>query len=155
MNKKGNMYKIVILGDSEVGKTCFITRYYEGVFEKPNLTIISFDYKIKKLQLGDDKEIMFELWDTIGQDRFRAISKNLIKKSQGFIIIYDITRRKTFNEVWKFIETVIDETSKDALIIIVGAKLDLEDKREVSKEEGIKFVKEFNYPFLNVQLKII
>ena len=153
MNKKGNMYKIVILGDSQVGKTCFITRYYEGFFENSNLIIIGFDYKIKKLQLGDGKEIMFELWDTIGQDRFRSISKNLIKKSQGFIIIYDITRRKTFNEVWKFIETVIDETSKDALIIIVGAKLDLEDKREVSKEEGIKFAKEFNYPFFECSAK--
>ena len=63
------------------------------------------------MQLGDGKEIMFELWDTIVQDWFRANAKNLIKKSQGFIIIYDITRRKTFNEVRKFIETVIDETS--------------------------------------------
>ena len=153
MNEKGNMYKIVILGDSEVGKTCFITRYYEWFFENSNLIIIGFDYKIKKLQLGDDKEIMFELWDTIGQDRFHANAKNLIKKSQGFIIIYDITRRKTFNEVRKFIETVKDETSKDALIIIVGAKLDLEDKREVSKEEGIKFAKEFNYPFFEFSAK--
>ena len=98
---------------------------------------------------------MFELWDTIGQDRFRANAKNLIKKSQGFIVIYDITKRKTFNEVRKFIETVIDETSKDALIIIVGPNSIWKIKEKYQKKKGLNLLKNLIILFLNVQLKII
>ena len=92
----------------------------------------------------------------MGYCRPRTISlssKKLLLGNYGFIIMYDITWRKTFDEVRKFIKNMIDETSKNIIIITVGEKLYSEDKREVSKEEGIELVKEFNYSFFECSAK--
>ena len=143
MNKE-KYYKILVLGGYGSGKTCFINRYCDDYFQQSTYSETGMDYKLKKLKLEKDKEIKLQIWNTCSQDRFQSIQKKYYKGAHGFIIMYDITSRSSFEEVRGFIKIIKNETSNEAPIIIVGGKLDLENQRQVSKEDGISLAKEFN-----------
>ena len=104
MPKNALLYKILILGDSSVGKTCFLTRYTDKRFEKNYIATIGIDYKLKNIKLDSGKTVKLQIWDTIGQARFRSLTKNYYKGAQGIILIYDITERETFKSVKKWIK---------------------------------------------------
>jgi Ras-related protein Rab-1A len=99
MSKKEAKYKILILGDSKVGKSCFLTRYADKTYQEDYLSTIGMDYKIKNYELENGDIIKLYIWDTAGQDRFRSITSNYYKGADGIILIYDITKQETFNNV--------------------------------------------------------
>ena len=153
MNKE-LYYKILVLGGYGSGKTCFIIRYCDDYFQQSTYSEAGMDYKFKKLKLEKDKEIKLQIWNTCSQDRFQSIQKKYYKGAHGFIIMYDITSRSSFEEVRGFIIIIKNETSNEAPIIIVGGKLDLENQRQkVSKEDGIALAKEFNCSFFECSAK--
>ena len=135
------------------GKTCFINRYCDDYFQQSTYCETGIDYKLKKLKLEKDKEIKLQIWNTCSQERFQSIQKNYYKGAHGFIIMYDITSRSSFEEVKGFIKSIKNENSNEAPIIIVGGKLDLENQRQVSKEDGIALAKEFNCSFFECSAK--
>ena len=146
-NKKIPHYKILILGDPAVGKSCFLARYVENSFEKVYMSTAGMDYKYKDVELGDGKLIKLQIWDTAGQERYRTLTTNLYKGAVGIVLIYDITNKKTFENVRSWITSIEEETSKKIILILVGNKADLKDERKVQKEEGEDIAKEFNLPF--------
>ena len=152
MNKE-LYYKILVLGGYGTGKTCFIIRYCDDYFQQSTYSEAGMDYKFKKLKLEKDKEIKLQIWNTCSQDRFQSIQKNYYKGAHGFIIMYDITSRSSFEEVKRFIKSIKNENSNEAPIIIVGGKLDLENQRQVSTEDGIALAKEFNCSFFECSAK--
>ena len=85
------VYKVLLLGDSSVGKTCFLLRYCDKTFQEAHLSTIGLDYRLKTMTLKSGKNIKLQIWDTAGQDRFRAITKNYYKGANGIILIYDVT----------------------------------------------------------------
>ena len=146
-NKKIPHYKILILGDPAVGKSCFLARYVENSFENVYMSTAGMDYKYKDVELGDGKLIKLQIWDTAGQERYRTLTTNLYKGAVGIVLIYDITNKKTFDNVRSWITSIEEETSKKIILILVGNKADLKDERRVQKEEGEDIAKEFNLPF--------
>ena len=147
MEKKTNHFKILILGDHAVGKSCFIIRYTDDTFQDVYLSTIGMDCKYKDINLENGKSIRLQIWDTAGQDRFRSLTKNLYKGASGIILIYDISNRKTFDNVKSWIESIKEEVSSKVLIVLVGNKIDKIEEREVKKVEGEDLAEELKLPF--------
>ena len=153
MSKKEAKYKILILGDSKVGKSCFLTRYADNTYHEDYLSTIGMDYKIKNYELENGDIIKLYIWDTAGQDRFRSITSNYYKGADGIILIYDITKQETFNNVRNWITSIKEEAPAKVVLILVGNKVDDEKNRAVPKSEGEKIADEYNLPFLECSAK--
>ena len=135
-DKKEVLYKILLLGDSSVGKTCFLMRYTDNTFQEIHMSTIGLDYKLKNIQLEDGKMVKIQIWDTAGQDRFRSI-----------------TKRKTFDNVTNWINQIKEEVSDKVTIILVGNKIDDEEHRDVKTEEGEQLAKELGLMFFECSAK--
>ena len=153
MEKKEFLYKILLLGDSSVGKTCFLMRYTDNTFQEIHMSTIGLDYKLKNVQLDDGKMVKIQIWDTAGQDRFRSITKNYYKGAHGIILIYDITNKKSFENVRNWINQIKEEVSEKVSIILVGNKIDDEEHRVVSTEQGEKMANDFGLMFFECSAK--
>ena len=136
-------YKILLLGDSAVGKTCFLKRYIDDTFQDVYLSTIGFDYKYKCTTLKDGKNIRMQIWDTAGQERFRTIARSYYKGAHGIILIYDVTNQKSFDNIKKWLAQIKEEASSKVCVLLVANKIDIE-KREVTKEEGETLANNYN-----------
>lgn len=129
-------YKIVFLGDQSVGKTSLITRFMYDTFDETYAATIGIDFLSKTMYLEEGKTIRLQLWDTAGQERFRSLIPSYIRDSHVAVICYDITNKKSFDNLDKWIKDVKLERGDDVIIVLVGNKLDLAtDKRQVSLED--------------------
>ena len=130
--------KILLLGDSTVGKTSFILRFCEGKFDDGSITTIGLDQKTKYVKRGG-KKIELHIWDTAGQERFRSIAKNLFKSAHGILLMYDVTNLNSFNDIKNWINNIQEsvDISKIALIV-VGNKIDLPDDEKKVNEGSRK-----------------
>ena len=147
VEKKLHTFKVLILGDPSVGKSCFLIRYTEDTFQDVYLSTIGMDCKYKKVDLENGESIRLQLWDTAGQDRFRSITRNLYKGAAGIILIYDVTNRKTFESIKNWVESIRAEVSNKVVIVLVGNKIDKKQQIDVKTEEGDVLAEEFNLPF--------
>ena len=140
--KKNNNVNLITLGEGQVGKTSIIYRYIDDTFTSNYLATIGIDSKFKKIKLASGEEIKVKILDTAGQERFQSIAANYIKKADGIVFVYDITKAYTFTNLEKWLSN-IDEVANDKPCLLIGNKSDMNDKREVSKEEGMEFTKKF------------
>ena len=148
------VYKVLLLGDSSVGKTCFLLRYCDRTFQEAHLSTIGLDYRLKTMTLENNKNIKLQIWDTAGQDRFRALTKNYYKGANGIILIYDISTTQTFENVKVWINQIKEEANANVIIYLVGNKIDLpKDKRTVTEEEGQKLADEYKFLFKEASAK--
>ena len=157
---EGITYKIMIIGDSSVGKTCLFKKLTTGKYSDKNISTIGIDRKTLSLKIkinenGEevDKNFVIQLWDTAGQERFRSITKGYYKDSQGLLLIYDITNQETFDNVEKWIANIKDSLGEDDkenenkyIIILLGNKLDLAENgaRKVTTELAEEKCQQFN-----------
>ena len=147
-------FKILLLGDSSVGKTCFLKRYTENTFQDAYLSTIGFDFKYKLVTLEDGKIVKVQLWDTAGEERFRTIAKSYYKGAHGIVLIYDVTNRKTYENIRKWMNQIKDDSSSNISIILVANKIDCENEyRQVTKEEGKTLAKSNNLPIFEASAK--
>eukprot|EP00658_Telonema_sp_P-2_P017952 TRINITY_DN17016_c0_g1_i1.p1 TRINITY_DN17016_c0_g1~~TRINITY_DN17016_c0_g1_i1.p1 ORF type:complete len:225 (+),score=54.79 TRINITY_DN17016_c0_g1_i1:131-805(+) len=147
-NVKGlHKYKLVFLGNQSVGKTSIITRFMYDTFDNNYLATIGIDFLSKTLHVND-RTIRLQLWDTAGQERFRSLIPSYIRDSSVAIIVYDITNRDSYTNLSKWYDDVRTERGNEVIIVIVGNKTDLKDKREVSTEEAEAKAKELNCLFI-------
>ena len=153
MSKKEFLYKILILGDSSVGKTCFLTRYADNTFQEVHMSTIGIDYKLKNVKMEDGKIVKLQIWDTAGQDRFRSITKNYYKGANGIVVIFSVTDKRTFGNVKSWIHQIKAEVDEKVTIILVGNKIDDEENREVTKEEGEEAARNFGLDFFEWSAK--
>ena len=140
--KKNNNVSLITLGEGQVGKTSIIYRYIDDTFTSNYLATIGIDSKFKKIKLASGEEIKVKILDTAGQERFQSIAANYIKKADGIVFVYDITKAYTFTNLEKWLSN-IDEVANDKPCLLIGNKSDMNDKRAVSKEEGMEFTKKF------------
>jgi len=147
-------FKLMLLGDTSVGKTSFILRFCDDKFEEDSLTTIGIDQKNKYVKV-DDKKIELHIWDTAGQERFKSLAKNLFKGADGIILMYDMSNLDSFKAIKKWINDIkesIDITKVG--IIIVGNKCDLpEDEIKVDKETKDYFEKEQKMKIIEASAK--
>ena len=147
------LYKILLLGDSTVGKTCFLLRYTDDTFLDLHMATIGLDYRLKTMILDDQRIVKVQLWDTAGQDKFRAITRNYYKGARGIILIYDVTNIKSFENIKKWINEIKEEISEDVIIVLIGNKIDNEGERKISKEQGEKLANDYNVSFFETSAK--
>ena len=147
------VYKVLLLGDSTVGKTCFLKKYTDKTFQDVHMSTIGLDYRVKTMTLKSGKVVKLQIWDTAGQDRFRAITKNYYKGANGIILIYDVTSIQTYENVKNWITQIREEASPNVIIYIAGNKIDLEEERKIKTEEGQKLAEELGLPFFETSAK--
>ena len=143
------LIKLVVIGDSGVGKTNFIFHFTEGKFSIFHIATVGIDNKSKIINLPNTKKkIKLQIWDTAGQERYMAINKNIFQRVQGIILMYDITDRNSFEHLSRWID-LMNKNVSNKPFILVGNKLDLaNEKRIVSKEEGEKVAMDNNVEYL-------
>ena len=147
------VYKILLLGDSEVGKSCFLMRYADNVFVDNYITTIGLDYKLKYIQLDSGEIIKVQLWDTAGQDRYRTIAKNYYKGSHGILLLYDVTKTNSIENIRQWIRDIREEVYEKTIIFLIGNKIDKKEERKIQTEQGAKLAEEFNLPFFEASAK--
>jgi len=152
VENKEHSFKILLLGDTSVGKTCFLKRYTEDTFQDAYLSTIGFDFKFKMVTLKNGKQVKVQLWDTAGQERFRTIAKSYYKGAHGIILIYDVSNPKTYDNIKKWLAQIKEEASSKVCIILVANKIDHEE-RVVTEEEGEKLAKSFNLKIFEASAK--
>ena len=140
------LYKIIIIGDTCVGKSNILSRYLKDEFREDSKSTVGVELGTKFLKVKD-VGIKIQIWDTAGQERYKSITSSYYKGSHGCFIVYDITNESSFENVDKWYQQAQKEASKDVSIILVGNKCDLEEQRKVSKEKGEEKAKQFNIPF--------
>ncbi len=141
-------YKIVLIGESGVGKTSIISRYINNTFDLQVLTSSSAQFISKIIYLTDEISLKFDIWDTAGQEKFRSLAKIFYKDAKVIILVYDITNKASFDNLKNYWFNEIEENSiSDVILAIVGNKDDLYEMEQVSIEEGKKFAKEKNAIF--------
>ncbi|ELT91802.1 hypothetical protein CAPTEDRAFT_169557 [Capitella teleta] len=145
-------FKLVFLGEQSVGKTSLITRFMYDSFDNTYQATIGIDFLSKTMYL-EDKTIRLQLWDTAGQERFRSLIPSYIRDSSVAVVVYDITNANSFQQTSKWIDDVRTERGTDVIIMLVGNKTDLSDKRQVSTEEGERKAKELGVMFIETSAK--
>ncbi|CAO0795652.1 unnamed protein product [Mucor circinelloides] len=145
-------FKLVFLGEQSVGKTSLITRFMYDTFDNTYQATIGIDFLSKTMYL-EDRTVRLQLWDTAGQERFRSLIPSYIRDSSVAVVVYDITSRTSFQNTSKWIEDVRAERGSEVIIVLVGNKTDLNDKREVTLEEGEKRASDCNIMFIETSAK--
>lgn len=120
--------KVIIIGDSGVGKTNILTRYCEGIFKESYVATIGVDFKIKLIQHGD-KKVKLQIWDTAGQERFKNITQTYYKGAAGIILVYAINNIESFRNLNSWIRQIENTSNEDSTVILLGAKSDLSPDR--------------------------
>ena len=141
------MFKLVIIGDSYVGKTNIMTRYLNNEFRDDSKATVGVEFGSKLFNIENHK-VKAQIWDTAGQERYKSITNAYYKGALGALVVYDITRKETFNSVDRWISDLQAVADKKISILIIGNKCDLEDQRQISKEQGEEKGKSFNAAFL-------
>jgi Ras-related protein Rab-6A len=145
-------YKLVFLGDQSVGKTSIITRFMYDKFDNTYQATIGIDFLSKTMYL-EDRTVRLQLWDTAGQERFRSLIPSYIRDSSVAVVVYDVTNRQSFLNTLRWIEEVRNERGSDVIIVLVGNKTDLVDKRQVSIEEGDSKSRDLGVIFIETSAK--
>ena len=151
--KKKFEARIITLGDSAVGKTSLILRYSDNYFSSLYLSTAGIDSKIKIIKLENGEDIRVVLTDTAGQERYRNIASNYIKKADGILLVYNITDKDTFEGVKVWIKSIKEESGDSRPIILIGNKSDLNDKRMIKKEVGEDFAENEGIKFYETSCK--
>ena len=147
------IYKIVILGNTSVGKTSFLIRFCDDKFLEDSLTTIGVDYKNKFVK-RNNKNIKLIIMDTAGQERFRSIGKNMIRDADGIILMYDVTNEGSFNEMKEWINNIKENTDIEKIgIIMVGNKIDLKDSIKINKQSKTNFENKYSIKIYEASAK--
>ena len=141
------LFKLILIGDSCVGKSNILLKYLKNQFNENSKTTIGVEFGTKNIIINN-KRIKIQIWDTAGQERYRSITSAYYKGAKGALIVYDITRKNTFDNIDKWITDLKLNGDKDICIIILGNKSDLIDKREINKNDGIKKAEMYKIAFL-------
>ena len=146
------LLKFIIIGDSGVGKSNILLRYTRDKFNEEFQSTIGVEFGVKNLQI-EDKIYRVQIWDTAGQENFRSITRAYYKNSVCACVVYDITSKKSFENIKSWIEDCRKQCPKTILLVLIGNKVDLENEREVSYEEGADFAKKYEMFFFETSAK--
>jgi len=146
------LFKLLLIGDSGVGKTCLLFRFSDDAFNTTFISTIGIDFKIKTVELGG-KKIKLQIWDTAGQERFHTITTSYYRGAMGIMLVYDVTSAKTFDNISKWLRNIAEHATQDVEKMILGNKCDMDDKRQVPRERGETIAREHKIAFLETSAK--
>jgi len=146
------LIKLLLIGDSGVGKSCLLLRFCDDSFTPSFIATIGIDFKIRTIEL-DGKKIKLQMWDTAGQERFRTITTAYYRGAMGILLVYDVTDQKSFDAIRTWIRNIEQHASEGVNKILIGNKCDMNDKRVVDTEKGKELANEFKIPFMETSAK--
>jgi len=146
------VFKLVLIGDSGVGKSCLLLRFADDTYTESHISTIGVDFKIRTIQL-EGKTIKLQIWDTAGQERFRTITSSYYRGAHGIIVVYDTTDSETFEHVKTWLHEIDRYASENVNKLLVGNKSDLTSKRQVDTDAAKEFAAQVNIPFLETSAK--
>eukprot|EP00794_Sanderia_malayensis_P009561 gene9561-10549_t len=146
------LFKILLVGDSGVGKSSLLLRFADDTFCESYISTIGVDFKIKTVHL-DDKVVKLQIWDSAGQERFRTLTTTYYRGAHGIIIVYDVTDRNTFINCGAWLSEIERHACEGVLKMIVGNKCDKHDEREVDREAAVSFSEKLGFTFLEASAK--
>uniref|UniRef100_A0AAX7SWL3 EF-hand domain-containing protein n=1 Tax=Astatotilapia calliptera TaxID=8154 RepID=A0AAX7SWL3_ASTCA len=143
------LFKVVLVGNSSVGKTSLLRSFCEGRFHPSTTATVGIDYSVKTLTL-DNMQVAMQLWDTAGQERYRSITKQFFRKADGVVVMYDVTVEESFKAVWPWLTNVQEAAGEGIPILLLGNKMDMDEDREVSFKEAEQLAYENKVMFFEV-----
>merc|ERR1712023_374956 len=146
------LIKLLLIGDSGVGKSCLLCRYSEDIFNNKFITTIGIDFKIRTIEL-DGKKIKLQIWDTAGQERFRTITQAYYRGAMGILLVYDVTDETSFANIRQWVKNIEANAQDNVNKILIGNKCDMTDKKMVTYEQGESLAKEFGIQFFETSAK--
>ncbi|XP_067893237.1 ras-related protein Rab-3B [Heterodontus francisci] len=146
------MFKLLIIGNSSVGKTSFLFRYADDTFTSAFVSTVGIDFKVKTVY-RNDKRVKLQIWDTAGQERYRTITTAYYRGAMGFILMYDIANQESFSAVQDWATQIKTYSWDNAQVILVGNKCDMEDERIIPPEKGKHLAEQLGFEFFEVSAK--
>jgi len=146
------LFKYIIVGDTAVGKSCLLLQFTDKRFQPVHDLTIGVEFGSRTIAI-DDNQIKLQIWDTAGQEKFRSITRSYYRGAAGALLVYDITRRETFDHLQSWLEDCRRYSNQNIVIMLIGNKSDLVDKREVTKEDGEAFAAANGLTFLETSAK--
>ncbi|XP_035236509.1 uncharacterized protein LOC118207243 isoform X2 [Anguilla anguilla] len=140
------LYNVVLVGNSSVGKTCFMKRFQSGDFNPDLCATVGLDSCIQTMQV-EGRKVILQLWDTAGQERYHSITKQILRKAEGLVLMYDITSSESFLALRSWLSSIQEGAPDDVIIVLLGNKND-SHRREVSFEEGERLAREYSVHFM-------
>eukprot|EP01132_Coremiostelium_polycephalum_P003668 gene3668-4568_t len=151
-DNNSDMFKLLLIGDSAVGKTSLLLRFADGTFQETSVNMTSVDYKIKNVII-DGKTFSLQIWDTAGQERFRTITSSFYRGAHGVLIVYDMTDQTSFNNVKLWMQEIQRYAVVGVSRVLVGNKFDQDDKKVVSSTAAKEYADSIGVPFLETSAK--
>ncbi|CAH8273685.1 unnamed protein product [Arabidopsis lyrata] len=146
------LFKLLLIGDSGVGKSCLLLRFADDSYIESYISTIGVDFKIRTVE-QDGKTVKLQIWDTAGQERFRTITSSYYRGAHGIIIVYDVTDEESFNNVKQWLSEIDRYASDSVNKLLVGNKCDLAANRAVPYETAKAFADEIGIPFMETSAK--
>ena len=146
------LFKLLLIGDSGVGKSCLLLRFADDTYTESYISTIGVDFKIRTIQL-DGKTIKLQIWDTAGQERFRTIASSYYRGAHGIIVVYDVTEMESFNNVKQWLHEIDRYATEGVNKLLVGNKSDLVAKRQVDTASAKDLADGLSIPFLETSAK--
>ncbi|CAL5325658.1 unnamed protein product [Camellia sinensis] len=146
------LFKYIIIGDTGVGKSCLLLQFTDKRFQPVHDLTIGVEFGARMVTI-DGRPIKLQIWDTAGQESFRSITRSYYRGAAGALLVYDITRRETFNHLASWLEDARQHANPNMTIMLIGNKCDLAHRRAISKEEGEQFAKENGLLFLEASAR--
>jgi len=144
--------KLLMLGDSGVGKSCLMMRFADEKFMVTMIATAGVDFKVKQVKI-DGRDVCLRIWDTAGQERFKTITRQYYRGAMGIILVYDVCDRKSFDHVKYWMTNIETYANDNVSKVLVGNKVDLTDKRELSTDEGLKLAGQYKVKFMEASAK--
>ena len=146
------IFKLLLIGDSGVGKSCLLLRFADDMYTENYVSTIGVDFKIRTIEL-DGKTIKLQIWDTAGQERFRTITSSYYRGADGIIVVYDVTDQESFNNVNQWLHEIDRYSSDNVNKMLVGNKCDLSTKRALEYLKAKEFADKLGIPFVETSTK--
>eukprot|EP01102_Stenamoeba_stenopodia_P010862 TRINITY_DN330_c0_g6_i1.p1 TRINITY_DN330_c0_g6~~TRINITY_DN330_c0_g6_i1.p1 ORF type:complete len:223 (+),score=19.23 TRINITY_DN330_c0_g6_i1:533-1201(+) len=144
--------KLLLIGDSGVGKTCLLIRFTEDSFRPSFIGTIGIDFRIKTIEYKNCI-LKLQIWDTAGQEKFRTITSAYYRNAMGILLVYDITSESSFNNVTNWMKNIKEYAPETVCTILVGNKCDSENDRVITADRGEKLASEFGIPFIETSAR--
>ncbi|CAN0085490.1 unnamed protein product [Pylaiella littoralis] len=147
------LFKYIIIGDTGVGKSCLLLQFTDKRFQPVHDLTIGVEFGARMINI-DNRQMKLQIWDTAGQESFRSITRSYYRGAAGALLVYDITRRDTFNHLTRWLEEARQNSNSNMVIMLIGNKSDLSSRRAVTTKEGEQFAEENGLIFLETSAKM-
>ncbi|KAK4473560.1 hypothetical protein MN116_002917 [Schistosoma mekongi] len=146
------LFRLLLIGDSGVGKTSILLRFSEDMFNLTFISTIGIDFMIRTVDI-DGKKIKLQIWDTAGQERFKTITTAYYRGAMGIMLVYDITNKHSFNNIKTWMQNIYEHANNDVEKMLLGNKCDVEEKRQVSQKDGLELANSHKIRFMETSAK--